>query len=85
MAVEKSYGQVFLGRDRSSQADYFGEIQLQIDQEVLLIVDESYETAEDRLLLNRTADRTRPTAQVKLSPTLVTRRTTAAPPARSGS
>ena len=34
-----------------------------------------------RLLLDRIADRTRPTAQVKLSPTLVTRRTTAPPPA----
>jgi LacI family transcriptional regulator len=33
-----------------------------------------------RLLLDRIADRARPTAQVKLSPTLVTRRTTAAPP-----
>jgi LacI family transcriptional regulator len=32
-----------------------------------------------RLLLDRIADRTRPTVQVKLSPTLVTRRTTAAP------
>jgi LacI family transcriptional regulator len=32
-----------------------------------------------RLLLDRIADRGRPTAQVKLSPTLVTRRTTAAP------
>jgi LacI family transcriptional regulator len=34
-----------------------------------------------RLLLDRIADRTRPTTQVKLSPTLVTRRTTAGPPA----
>jgi LacI family transcriptional regulator len=34
-----------------------------------------------RLLLDRIADRTRPTAQIKLSPTLVARRTTAAPPA----
>jgi len=34
-----------------------------------------------RLLLDRIADRGRPTAQVKLSPTLVVRRTTAAPPA----
>ena len=33
-----------------------------------------------RLLLDRIASRTRPTAQVKLSPTLVTRRTTAAIP-----
>ena len=32
-----------------------------------------------RLLLDRIADRGKPTAQVKLSPTLVTRRTTAAP------
>jgi LacI family transcriptional regulator len=34
-----------------------------------------------RLLMDRIADRTRPTSQVKLSPTLVVRRTTAAPPA----
>ena len=34
-----------------------------------------------RLLLDRIADRTRPTAQIKLSPTLVVRRTTAPPPA----
>jgi LacI family transcriptional regulator len=34
-----------------------------------------------RLLLGRVADRTQPTAQVKLSPTLVTRRTTARPSA----
>jgi LacI family transcriptional regulator len=34
-----------------------------------------------RLLLDRVADRGRPTAQVKLSPTLVARRTTAPPPA----
>jgi LacI family transcriptional regulator len=34
-----------------------------------------------RLLLDRITDRTRPTAQVKLSPSLVTRRSTAAPPA----
>jgi LacI family transcriptional regulator len=34
-----------------------------------------------RLLLDRIADRTRPTSQVKLSPTLVVRRSTAAPPA----
>jgi LacI family transcriptional regulator len=33
-----------------------------------------------RLLLDRIADRARPSAQVKLSPTLVARRTTAAPP-----
>ncbi|GIG90547.1 LacI family DNA-binding transcriptional regulator [Plantactinospora endophytica] len=33
-----------------------------------------------RLLLDRIADRQRPAAQVKLSPTLVTRRTTAPPP-----
>jgi LacI family transcriptional regulator len=33
-----------------------------------------------RLLLDRIADRRRPTAQVKLSPTLVTRRSTAPPP-----
>ena len=33
-----------------------------------------------RLLLERIADRNRPTAQIKLSPTLVTRRTTAPPP-----
>ncbi|MFL6140595.1 MAG: LacI family DNA-binding transcriptional regulator [Labedaea sp.] len=33
-----------------------------------------------RLLLDRIADRGRPTAQVKISPTLVTRRSTAAPP-----
>ncbi|MGW4938796.1 LacI family DNA-binding transcriptional regulator [Streptomyces sp. NPDC004166] len=33
-----------------------------------------------KLLLERIADRTRPTAQVKLSPTLVARRTTAPPP-----
>ena len=33
-----------------------------------------------RLLLDRIADRTRPSAQVKLSPTLVVRRSTAGPP-----
>jgi len=33
-----------------------------------------------RLLLERVTDRDRPTAQIKLSPTLVSRRTTAAPP-----
>ncbi|HZN72340.1 MAG TPA: substrate-binding domain-containing protein [Micromonosporaceae bacterium] len=33
-----------------------------------------------RLLLERINDRHRPTAQVKLSPTLVVRRTTAPPP-----
>jgi LacI family transcriptional regulator len=38
-----------------------------------------------RMLLDRIADRTKPTAQVKLSPTLVTRRTTAAPPSRGRS
>ncbi|MEV6636938.1 LacI family DNA-binding transcriptional regulator [Actinoplanes sp. NPDC051470] len=38
-----------------------------------------------RMLLDRIADHTKPTAQVKLSPALVTRRTTAAPPARGGS
>jgi LacI family transcriptional regulator len=37
-----------------------------------------------RLLLDRIADRTRPTAQVKLSPTLVTRRTTAPPSGWAG-
>jgi LacI family transcriptional regulator len=35
-----------------------------------------------RLLLNRITDRHTPTAQVKLSPTLVPRRTTARPPKR---
>ncbi|MEV8559221.1 substrate-binding domain-containing protein [Streptomyces sp. NPDC051917] len=34
-----------------------------------------------KLLLERIADRSHPTAQVKLSPTLVARRTTAPPPA----
>ncbi len=34
-----------------------------------------------RLLLDRIAHRARPTAQIKLSPALVVRRTTAAPPA----
>jgi LacI family transcriptional regulator len=33
-----------------------------------------------RLLLDRIADRTRPTAQVTISPTLVVRRSTAGPP-----
>ncbi|MDQ7807864.1 LacI family DNA-binding transcriptional regulator [Amycolatopsis sp. A133] len=36
-------------------------------------------TAAARLLLERIADRSRPTAQIKLSPTLVPRRTTASP------
>lgn len=35
-----------------------------------------------RLLLERIADRHKPSAQIKLSPTLVTRRTTAPPPAQ---
>jgi LacI family transcriptional regulator len=37
-----------------------------------------------RLLLDRIAERNRPTAQIKLSPTLVARRTTAPPPATAG-
>ncbi len=38
-------------------------------------------TTAARLLLDRIADRTRPTAQIKISPTLIPRRTTAGPPA----
>ena len=38
-----------------------------------------------KLLLDRIADRGRPAAQVKISPTLVARRTTAAPSSRSRS
>jgi LacI family transcriptional regulator, galactose operon repressor len=38
-------------------------------------------TTAARLLLDRIADRTRPSAQVKLSPTLVVRHSTAGPPA----
>jgi LacI family transcriptional regulator len=37
-------------------------------------------TTAARLLLDRIADRARPTAQIKISPTLIPRRTTAAPP-----
>ncbi|MFC5198159.1 hypothetical protein [Streptomyces kaempferi] len=38
-------------------------------------------TTAAQLLIDRIADRTRPTAQIKFSPTLVSRRTTARPPA----
>jgi LacI family transcriptional regulator, galactose operon repressor len=37
-------------------------------------------TTAARLLLDRIADRTRPTAQIRISPTLIPRHTTAAPP-----
>ncbi|HZC18199.1 MAG TPA: ATP-dependent zinc metalloprotease FtsH, partial [Rubrobacteraceae bacterium] len=53
MALGHQNGQVFMGRDFSSQPDYSDEIAFQIDKEIRRIVDESYDTAEDLLVRNR--------------------------------
>ncbi|QIN78049.1 ATP-dependent zinc metalloprotease FtsH [Rubrobacter marinus] len=53
MALGHNNGQVFLGREMSSQPDYSDEIAFQIDKEIRRIVDESYDTAEDLLVRNR--------------------------------
>ncbi|MDP9456416.1 MAG: ATP-dependent zinc metalloprotease FtsH [Actinomycetota bacterium] len=53
MALGNNNGQVFLGREMSSQPDYSDEIAFQIDKEIRRIVDESYDTAEDLLVRNR--------------------------------
>ncbi|MDP9475013.1 MAG: ATP-dependent zinc metalloprotease FtsH [Actinomycetota bacterium] len=53
MALGHQNGQVFLGREMSSQPDYSDEIAFQIDKEIRRIVDESYDTAEDLLVRNR--------------------------------
>ena len=52
MALGNNNGQVFLGREMSSQPDYSDEIAFQIDKEIRRIVDESYDTAEDLLVRN---------------------------------
>jgi cell division protease FtsH len=54
MALGHQQGQVFMGRDFSSQPDYSDEIAFQIDKEIRRIVDESYDSAEDVLVRNRT-------------------------------
>lgn len=55
LALGRNDGQVFLGRDFAShQPDYSDEIAFQIDKEIRRIVDESYDTAEDILIRNRT-------------------------------
>ena len=54
MALGHSNGQVFMGRDFNAQPDYSDEIAFQIDKEIRRIVDESYDTAEDLLVRNRT-------------------------------
>jgi cell division protease FtsH len=54
MALGHQQGQVFMGRDFNSQPDYSDEIAFQIDKEIRRIVDESYDTAEDLLVRNRT-------------------------------
>ncbi len=53
MSLGHNNGQVFLGREMSSQPDYSDEIAFQIDKEIRRIVDESYDTAEDLLIRNR--------------------------------
>jgi cell division protease FtsH len=40
-----------MGRDFNNQPDYSDEIAFQIDKEIRRIVDESYDTAEDLLVL----------------------------------
>ena len=54
MALGHSNGQVFMGRDFNTQQDYSDEIAFQIDKEIRSIVAESYDTAEDLLVRNRT-------------------------------
>ncbi|HEX2181505.1 MAG TPA: ATP-dependent zinc metalloprotease FtsH [Rubrobacteraceae bacterium] len=54
MALGHQQGQVFMGRDFNNQPDYSDEIAFQIDKEIRRIVDESYDTAEDILVRNRT-------------------------------
>jgi cell division protease FtsH len=54
MALGQQQGQVFMGRDFHAQPDYSDEIAFQIDKEIRRIVDESYDTAEDLLVRNRT-------------------------------
>lgn len=58
---EKREGNVFLGRDYSSQQNYSGEIAFEIDKEVRHIIDSCYEKAkkiisENRDLLERITD-----------------------------
>ncbi len=53
MALGHANGQVFMGRDFNAQPDYSDEIAFQIDKEIRRIVDESYDTAEDLLVRNR--------------------------------
>jgi cell division protease FtsH len=54
MALGHQQQQVFMGRDFHAQPDYSDEIAFQIDKEIRRIVDESYDTAEDLLVRNRT-------------------------------
>ncbi|HET7480522.1 MAG TPA: ATP-dependent zinc metalloprotease FtsH [Rubrobacteraceae bacterium] len=54
MALGHANQQVFMGRDFGAQPDYSDEIAFQIDKEIRRIVDESYDTAEDLLIRNRT-------------------------------
>jgi cell division protease FtsH len=51
MPPTTAQGQVFMGRDFNNQPDYSDEIAFQIDKEIRRIVDESYDTAEDLLVL----------------------------------
>ena len=53
MALGQQNQQVFMGRDFGTQPDYSDEIAFQIDKEIRRIVDESYDTAEDLLVRNR--------------------------------
>ena len=53
MALGHANQQVFMGRDFGAQPDYSDEIAFQIDKEIRRIVDESYDTAEDLLIRNR--------------------------------